>query len=109
MTVGWDFFYLDGIRDRNTGIWRDISLFTTGRVRLAHPFVKSELSKPGYDVARQTVSVEVTYPDYIPQNTWRKAKVSGEIRGEGIRFEKEVSLYRGEVKEVVFTPKSFRS
>ena len=107
MTVGWDFFYLDGIRDRNTGIWRDISLFTTGRVRLAHPFVKSELSKPGYDVAHQTVSVEVTYPDYIPQNTWRKAKVSGEIHGEGIRFEKEVSLYRGEVKEVVFTPEEF--
>lgn len=46
MTVGWDFFYLDGIRDRNTGIWRDISLFTTGRVRLEHPFVKSELAKP---------------------------------------------------------------
>lgn len=107
MTVGWDFFYLDGIRDRNTGIWRDISLFATGRVRLAHPFVKSELSKPGYDVARQTVSVEVAYPDYIPQNVWRKAKVSGEIRGEGIRFEKEVSLYRGEVKEVVFTPEEF--
>lgn len=62
MTVGWDFFYLDGIRDRNTGIWRDISLFATGRVRLAHPFVKSELSKPGYDVARQTVSVEVAIP-----------------------------------------------
>lgn len=107
MTVGWDFFYLDGIRDRNTGIWRDISLFATGRVRLAHPFVKSELEKPGYDVARQTVSVEVSYPDYIPQNDWRKAKVVGEIAGEGIRFEKEVSLYRGEVKEVVFTPEEF--
>ena len=81
MTVGWDFFYLDGIRDRNTGIWRDISVFTTGRVRLEHPFVKSELSRPNYDVARQTVSVEVSYPDYVPQNTWRKAK--GERRNPG--------------------------
>ena len=107
MTVGWDFFYLDGIRDRNTGIWRDISVFTTGRVRLEHPFVKSELSRPNYDVARQTVSVEVSYPDYVPQNTWRKARVSGEIRGAGIRFEKEVKLYRGEVKQVVFTPEEF--
>ena len=49
----------------------------------------------------------MSYPAYIPQNTWRKARVSGEIRGEGIRFEKEVSLYRGEVKEVVFTPEEF--
>lgn len=107
MTVGWDFSYLDGIRDRNTGIWRDISLFATGRVRLAHPFVKSELTKPGYDTARQTVSVEVTYPDYIPQNQHRRAKVSGEIAGTGIRFEKEVDLYRGEVRQVVFTPEEF--
>lgn len=33
---------LDGIRDRNTGIWRDISLYATGKVALRHPFVKSE-------------------------------------------------------------------
>lgn len=107
MTVGWDFYYLDGIRDRNTGIWRDLSIFTTGRVRLAHPFVKSELAHPNYDLARQTVSVEVSYPDYVPQDRKRKARVVGEIAGTGIRFEKEVELYRGEVKEVVFTPEEF--
>ncbi|MCM1301433.1 MAG: glycoside hydrolase family 2 [Alistipes senegalensis] len=107
MTVGWDFYYLDGIRDRNTGIWRDLSIFTTGRVRLAHPFVKSELAHPNYDLARQTVSVEVSYPDYVPQDRKRKARIIGEIAGTGIRFEKEVELYRGEVKEVVFTPEEF--
>ncbi|MDE5814790.1 MAG: glycoside hydrolase family 2, partial [Alistipes sp.] len=107
MTVGWDFYYLDGIRDRNTGIWRDLSIFTTGRVRLEHPFVKSELSHPDYDLARQTVSVEVSYPDYVPQDRKRKARIIGEIAGTGIRFEKEVELYRGEVKEVVFTPEEF--
>ena len=49
----------------------------------------------------------IAEPRTSTQNAWRKAKVSGEIRGEGIRFEKEVSLYRGEVKEVVFTPEEF--
>jgi len=34
MTVGWDFTFLDGIRDRNTGIWKDISVYTTGNVTL---------------------------------------------------------------------------
>ena len=34
MTVGWDFTFMDGIRDRNTGIWKNISLYATGRVAL---------------------------------------------------------------------------
>jgi hypothetical protein len=107
MTVGWDFTFLDGIRDRNTGIWRDISVFTTGRARLQHPFVKSALKKPEYDLSHQTVSVEVAFPDYLPQNRTQRAKVTGEITGENIRFEKEISLFRGEIQEVVFSPEEF--
>jgi hypothetical protein len=107
MTVGWDFTFLDGIRDRNTGIWRDISVFTTGRAVLRHPFVKSGLRKPGYDLSRQTVSVEVAFPNYLPQNRRQTVKVTGEIKGENIRFEKEVSLFREEIKEVVFSPEEF--
>ena len=30
MSVGWDFTFWDAIRDRNTGIWRSISLYSTG-------------------------------------------------------------------------------
>lgn len=90
MTVGWDFTFLDGIRDRNTGIWKDISIFTTGRTILRHPFVKSELAKPNYDVSRQTISVEMAFPNYLPQNRRQKVKVIGEIKGENIRFEKEI-------------------
>lgn len=62
MTVGWDFTFMDGIRDRNTGIWKSVSLYATGKVALRHPFVKSELRKPGYDQAKETVSVEVVNP-----------------------------------------------
>ena len=107
MTVGWDFYYLDGIRDRNTGLWRNLSLFTTGRLRLQHPFVQSALSHPDYDTAAETVSVEVHCPDYLPQNRTRRVRVTGEIRSEGIRFEKEIDLYRGEVQQVRFTPEDF--
>jgi len=107
MTVGWDFTFLDGIRDRNTGIWKDISIFTTGKAILGHPFVKSGLNKPEYNQSRQTISVEVAYPNYLPQNRRQKVKVIGEIKEENIRFEKEVFLFREEVKEVVFTPEEF--
>ncbi len=107
MTVGWDFTFLDGIRDRNTGIWKDISIFTTGNAILRHPFVKSELAKPNYDLSRQTISVEVAYPGYLPQNRRQKVKVTGEIKGENIRFEKEISMFREEVQEIVFTPEEY--
>jgi len=101
MTVGWDFTFLDGIRDRNTGIWKEISIFTTGDVTLRHPFVKSELSKPGFNRSSQTVSVEVYNPTFKSQ----KVKVSGKI--ENNIFEKEIELFRGEIRELTFSPKDF--
>ncbi|MDR0542519.1 MAG: glycoside hydrolase family 2 [Dysgonamonadaceae bacterium] len=107
MSVGWDFYYLDGVRDRNTGIWKDISVFTTGKARLQHPFVRSELSRPNYDEARETVSIEVCFPNRPVQNETQKVKVIGEIPDANIRFEKEVSLFREEVREVVFTPEEY--
>ena len=103
MSVGWDFTFKDGIRDRNTGIWRSISVYTTNKVALRHPFVKSTLSKPGYDTADETVSVEV----YNVAMKTTRCVVKGEIIGEGIRFEKNIDLLRGEDKLVIFTAKDF--
>lgn len=105
MTVGWDFTFMDGIRDRNTGIWRNISLYTTGKVALRHPFVKSELRKPDYNESKESVSVEVINPsdNYNGIN----CTVKGEIVGENIKFEKNVLLLRGERKEISFTPDEF--
>lgn len=105
MTVGWDFTFMDGIRDRNTGIWRNISLYATGRVALRHPFVKSELRKPDYDQARETVSVEIINPS--TSNRVVSCKVKGEIVGENIAFEKTFKLMRGEEKTATFSPEEF--
>ena len=105
MSVGWDFSFMDGIRDRCTGIWRGISLYATGGLALRHPFVKSELNRPEYDEAKETVTVEVINPSN--GNRTVKARVKGEIVGEGITFEQPVSLIRGEVKHVSFTPEDF--
>jgi hypothetical protein len=112
MTVGWDFTYPDGMRDRNTGIWRDIRFYKTGEVTLAHPFVKSQLRKPDYDLSQQTVSVELENPGMRPQ----RVTVKGEIVADGIAsgkasevitFEKELTVLRG-LKEVVeFTAADF--
>ena len=105
MTVGWDFTFMDGIRDRNTGIWKSISLYTTGTVALRHPFIKSELQKPGYDVARETISVEVNNP--LNSTDTIDCVVRGEIVGENIIVEKPLRILRGEDKTVTFTPEEF--
>jgi len=105
MTIGWDFTFLDGIRDRNTGIWKDILIYTTGRMALRHPFVKSVLKKPERKESSQTLSVEV----HNPNSNWgtEKVKVTGEIDGINCQVEKEIDLFREEVKTVVFTPEEF--
>lgn len=103
MTVGWDFTFEDGIRDRNTGIWKSIRLYSTGNVQLRHPFVTSELSHPGYDKARETVSVEV----YNPNTYSFECIVRGRILDTDITLEKKVSLMRGEHKTVTFSPDEF--
>ena len=101
MTVGWDFEFMDGIRDRNTGIWRSIYLYSTGDVALRHPFVRSELSHPLYDKASETVSVELVNPGFTPVD----CVVRGSI--EGISFEKSVRVDRGCEAEVTFSPEEF--
>ena len=104
MTVGWDFTFSDGIRDRNTGPWKSILLYATGGIAMRNPFVKSELSHPNYDEARQTVSVDLVNPSN--DNRTVTATVRGEITG-GITFEKQVRLGRGEQQTVVFNAKNF--
>ena len=105
MTVGWDFTFMDGIRDRNTGIWKNISLYATGKVALRHPFVKSELRKPGYDQAREFISVEVVNP--TTGFSGINCTVRGEITGENITFEKKLKVLRGEEKILSFSPDEF--
>ena len=105
MTVGWDFTFMDGIRDRNTGIWKSISLYTTGKLAIRHPFIKSELSKPGYDVSRESISVEVVNPTNSMDTV--KCVVRGEIVGENIVVEKPLRILRGEEKTVTFSSEEF--
>ena len=102
MSVGWDFTFDDGVRDRNTGIWRSLSFFATGRAALRHPFVRAALAKPNYDAADLTVSVDVENP--TTGNV--TVKVAGEIAGTDIRFTADTTLFRGEVRTLIFTPKS---
>lgn len=105
MTVGWDFTYKDGIRDRNTGIWRGIDLYATGPVTLRNAFVRTALSHPDYQEARTTVSVDVMNPS--TSNRPVSCTVRGEIEGTGISFSKQLALPRSGHTTVTFAPNDY--
>jgi mannosylglycoprotein endo-beta-mannosidase len=104
MSVGWDFTLPDGVRDRNTGIWRDVEVYATGNVILENPFVQTKLPLPDTTSARQTVSVEVYNPTSVPQNGILK----GVIKESKISFQQQVQLQPKERKTVNFSPEKFK-
>ena len=55
-SIGWD--WIPTMRGRNTGIWGDVYLTTSGAVTIEKPFVSTKLPLP--DVSSADVSVEVT-------------------------------------------------
>jgi hypothetical protein len=70
-TIGWD--WIPTVRGRDTGIWNDVYLTTTGPVSLENPFVQTRLPLP--DTSRADVSIEVTLRNHDAQ------PVSGSLRG----------------------------
>ena len=94
MSAGWDFTFNDGIRDRNTGIWRDITFFATGKVRLDAPYVRTKLNG---DMSAADLTLELDL--HNSGNGWgaeAKGRIVAEVEGTDVRFEKPVSLFRGE-------------
>ena len=97
-TEGWD--WIPGIRDRDTGIWQDVELAATGRVRLLDPHVVTRLPLPRTDAADISIAVSV-------ENRARTA-VQATLRARfgGIEVQKTVSLNPG-ISEVSLDPREF--
>ncbi|HEX8607802.1 MAG TPA: glycoside hydrolase family 2 protein, partial [Pedobacter sp.] len=105
MSVGWDFTLPDGVRDRNTGIWRDVEVYATGNVVLENPFVQTKLPLPDTTSAKQTVSVEVVNATNEIQNGILKGVIK-ETKG---KFQKELRLQPNERRTVVFSPEEYKA
>lgn len=105
MSVGWDFTFTDGIRDRNTGIWRDVKLFATGPVALRHPYVETRLPLPELAPAREAISVEVLNATDQPQS----GLLTAQSKTAGFTLQKDVALSPGETRTVRFSPEEFEA
>lgn len=104
MSAGWDFTAIDGIRDRNTGIWRDVELYATGDVVVENPFVRCELPLPDTTSAKATISVEVVNVTSKIQT----GMLEGFIDENRISLKKSLTLAPNERKEIVFTVDEYK-
>jgi len=95
---GWD--WIPGIRDRNTGIWQDVTLSATGRVRLLDPQVVTRLPLPSTDSAEVSITVPVESSHIAP------VEIAVTAKFEGVSISKTTSVAPGR-SEVRFTAAEF--
>jgi beta-galactosidase/beta-glucuronidase len=95
---GWD--WIPSVRDRNTGLWQDVVLRSTGPVRIGDSHVVTTLPKADNSVAEVEIAV--------PVENLTDAPVQATVRAafDTVAVEKTVSLAPGR-GEVVFKPADF--
>lgn len=95
---GWD--WIPGIRDRNTGLWQEVELSATGRVRLLDPQVISTLPLPKTDSADVALVVPVDSSHIAPVDVTVTASFGD------VSVRKTVSVNPGR-SEIRFNPAEF--
>ena len=99
-SVGWD--WLSGVRDREAGIWRKVTLSATGDAKLLDPQVVTDLPKlPKLDTATVCVNVPVRNLSEKPLDG------AVTVAFDSVKVSKKVSLGPSETKTVAFAPAEF--
>lgn len=94
-TIGWD--WIPTIRDRDSGIWQDVTLSQTGPVILENPVVNSDLPLPKLTPAELTVQATLRNVTDTPQN----GALTG--KADGIHFARDILLQPNETKTITLT------
>ena len=102
MTAGWDFMFSDGIRDRNTGIWRPIKFFATGPVRLYAPYVRTTLND---DMTEATLDLQVEVGNCCLKDGSVEGELEVEIEGTPVRMSQKFDLRAHLRRDLHFTAK----
>ena len=97
-SIGWD--WIPGIRDRNIGIWQDVTLSATGPVTVRDPYVTSDLPLPRLDSADLKVQTTLSNSSDAPQ--------TGVLTGTfgNTTFRQPITLNAGETRLVTLTPET---
>lgn len=94
-TVGWNFTFSDGVRDRNMGIHRNVFVSTTGPIQVRDPFVST--------TSIEDAKASLSFKTYLinATNVLQKGILNLDI--EGIKIAKAFSLNPNETKEIEIT------
>ncbi len=84
-SMGWD--WIPAIRDRNTGIWKEVFLSASGPVRIQNPLVTTDVSLPDLKTADLHIEATVENSTDRPQ----QGIIEGTF-GNNVRFQKAVTL-----------------
>lgn len=101
-TPGWD--WIQPVRDRNTGIWDEVSLTTTGAVRLKHPYVVTKV--PGVRSPEEKKQKDALVKTLVELEnvTDKLCKGTFVCETDGHRITQTVQLSPYEKKEVEISP-----
>ena len=98
--VGWD--WLSGVRDREAGLWRKVTLSATGDAKILDPQVVTDLpSLPKLDTATVCVNVPVRNLSEKP------LEGTVTVAFDDVKVSKKVALGPSETKTVAFAPAEF--
>ncbi len=100
-TIGWD--WLPAIRDRNTGIWREVFLTSTGPVLVKDPLVTTDLPLPKTDSADVAIATTVENVTDAPQKGTLRAQFGD------VTVEKQVELEAKSSQKITFDAKAYPS
>lgn len=92
--------------DRNAGVWKRVYLSSSGPVTIRNAYVVTDLPLPATNPASLTIYADLSNHSDKPVDGILSAEIKRPGR-ETIRVEQPVSLFRGEIKEVCFSPQSF--
>jgi hypothetical protein len=95
-SIGWD--WMSTIRGRDTGIWSNVTLTTTGAVAIENPLVSSTLPLP--DTSHADVTIQATVHNYAAH------AVSGTLRARfgAITVESPVTLDALSASTIALSP-----
>jgi hypothetical protein len=91
-SIGWD--WIPTIRGRNTGIWNDVYLTSTGPVTIENPFITSRLPLP--DTSFADIAIELSLRNHEAR------PVTGTLKGKfgDVSFEQPVTLPASGAKSI---------
>jgi hypothetical protein len=102
-TIGWD--WIPAIRDRDTGLWRGVSLSASGPVTIQDPAVTTDIPLPRLDSADITVGATLANHTGIEQQGLLTGEIVAREGGPSVSFQRPVTVPPYGAQALVFQPR----